>query len=203
MALLFSSKAWVTNLLTYFDLALFCSFAVSFLKVLKAAVSSGLSCPVLSFFGQPIVKRFALCYRTVVQSVCLSCPVLSVSYMSCLQRWCIVAKRLDGSRWNLARRYRHQPRPHCIRWGPSSSSPKGAQPPIFGPCLFAAKRSPYTRPSQLLMSTCFSFRRPARTARPIFTLYGSHDVVPPKDGPLGGRTMSDILGDVRQKNTNK
>ena len=30
-------------------------------------------------------------------SVCLSCPILSV----CLQRWCIVAKRLDGSRWNL------------------------------------------------------------------------------------------------------
>jgi len=26
--------------------------------------------------------------------------------------------------------------PHCARWGPSSSSPKGAQlPPIFGPCL--------------------------------------------------------------------
>jgi len=27
----------------------------------------------------------------------LPCPV-------CLWRWCIVAKRLDGSRWNLARR---------------------------------------------------------------------------------------------------
>jgi len=25
-------------------------------------------------------------------------------------------------------------RPHCVRWGPNSS-PKGAQPPIFGPCL--------------------------------------------------------------------
>jgi len=41
------------------------------------------------FFGRPFVKRFALCYRTVV---CLSC----------LWRWCTVAKRLDGSRWNLA-----------------------------------------------------------------------------------------------------
>jgi len=32
---------------------------------------------------------------------------------------------------------RPRPRPHCTRWGPSSSSPqKGAQPsPIFGPCL--------------------------------------------------------------------
>jgi len=27
------------------------------------------------------------------------------------------------------------PRPHCVRWGPSSPTPKKAQPPIFGPCL--------------------------------------------------------------------
>ena len=25
--------------------------------------------------------------------------------------------------------------PHCVRWGPSSPPPKGAKPPIFGPCL--------------------------------------------------------------------
>jgi len=30
---------------------------------------------------------------------------------------------------------RHRPWPHCLRWGPSSRSPKGAQPPIFGPYL--------------------------------------------------------------------
>jgi len=35
-------------------------------------------------------------YATRPLSV-LSCPVLS-----CLWRWCIVAKRLDGSRWNFA-----------------------------------------------------------------------------------------------------
>jgi len=29
-------------------------------------------------------------------------------------------------------------------------------------------------------------QRPARTARPILTLYGSNDVVPPKDGPFWG-----------------
>jgi len=29
----------------------------------------------------------------------------------------------------------HRPWPHCFRWGPSSPSPKGTQPPIFGPCL--------------------------------------------------------------------
>jgi len=28
---------------------------------------------------------------------------------------------------------RPRPWPHCVRWGPSSPSPKGAQPPIFGP----------------------------------------------------------------------
>jgi len=27
-----------------------------------------------------------------------------------------------------------QPRRHCVRWGPNSSSPKGAQPPLFGQC---------------------------------------------------------------------
>jgi len=31
---------------------------------------------------------------------------------------------------------RPRPHSHCVRWGPSSPSPKGAQPlPIFGPCL--------------------------------------------------------------------
>jgi len=39
-------------------------------------------------FGRPFVKRCVLCYWT---SVCLSC----------LWRWCIVAKRLDGSTCHL------------------------------------------------------------------------------------------------------
>jgi len=36
---------------------------------------------------------------------------------------------------------RPRPRPHCVRWGPSCPSPKGAQPPpqIFGPCLLWPK----------------------------------------------------------------
>jgi len=34
---------------------------------------------------------------------------------------------------------RHRPRPHCVRWGPNSPSPKGTQPPIFAQC-FVAKR---------------------------------------------------------------
>ena len=36
-----------------------------------------------SFVGQPFVKRFALCYRSVVLSVCLSC--LSVTFVHCGQ----------------------------------------------------------------------------------------------------------------------
>jgi len=32
----------------------------------------------------------------------------------------------------------------------------------------------------------FSILRPDLTAGPIFTLYGSKDVFPPKDGPFGG-----------------
>jgi len=31
-------------------------------------------------------------------------PMLSDRCLSCLWHWCIVAKRLDGSRWNLAHR---------------------------------------------------------------------------------------------------
>jgi len=30
---------------------------------------------------------------------------------------------------------RPRPWPHCVRWGPSSPSSKGAQAPIFGPYL--------------------------------------------------------------------
>jgi len=32
----------------------------------------------------------------------------------------------------------------------------------------------------------FSILHPGRTAGPIFTLYGSNDVFPRKDGPFGG-----------------
>ena len=42
-----------------------------------------------TLFGRPFVKRFALCYRSVV----------------CLWPSCTVAKWLDRSRWNFARRY--------------------------------------------------------------------------------------------------
>ena len=50
-------------------------------------------------------------------------------------------------------RGRPQPRPHCVRWGPSSPL-KGVQQlhPLFGRCLLW----PNGRPSQLLLITCIS-----------------------------------------------
>ena len=44
---------------------------------------------------------------------------------------------------------RPRPRPHCVRWGPSSPKRGTAPPPIFGPCLLWPNGSP----SQLLLST--------------------------------------------------
>jgi len=76
-----------------------------------------------SFIGRPFVKRFALCYQTVVSLSCLSvCDVRAL--------WPNGWTDQDET-WHAGR-----PRswPHCIRWGPSS--PKGySSHPIFGPYL--------------------------------------------------------------------
>ena len=70
-------------------------------------------------------KGFALCYQTVVSlSVCLS--VLSVCNVRAL--WPNGWTDQDDT-WRAGRA---RPWPHCISWGPSSPSPNGAQPPIFG-----------------------------------------------------------------------
>jgi len=64
-------------------------------------------------FGRPFVKRFAVCYGTVV---CLS--VVSVCNIGVLQwnGWMDQDETWHGGRV--------QPWPHCVRWGPRSSSPK-------------------------------------------------------------------------------
>ena len=85
----------------------------------------------LIMFGQPFVKRFALCYRTVVLS-CPVCPVcLSVCKVDVL--WPNGWTDQDDTR----RARRPGPWPHCVRWGPSSPPQKwgGAPSPIFSPCL--------------------------------------------------------------------
>ena len=81
------------------------------------------------FIGRPFVKRFALCYRTVVCPVlsCMSvCPVCDV-------------RALWPNGWTdqdeTCHAGRPRPWPHCVRWGPSCRSPKGHSPPIFGQYL--------------------------------------------------------------------
>jgi len=91
-------------------------------------------------FGRPSVKRFALCYRTIV---CLSYPVLfSVFCPVCLSVCNVGVLWPNGladrdETWHAGR---PRPWPHCVRWGPSSPHPKGAQPPPnFRPISAAAK----------------------------------------------------------------
>ena len=86
-----------------------------------------ISCAIFTIFGRPFVKRFALCYRSVV---CLSCPVCDVRAL-----WPNGWTDRDET-WHAGR---PRPWPHCVRWGPSSPSPKGAQPPNFRPISVAAK----------------------------------------------------------------
>jgi len=45
---------------------------------------------------------------------------------------------------------RPQPRPHCVRWGPSSPKKGYNRPPLFSSCLLW----PNGRPPQLLLSSC-------------------------------------------------
>ena len=77
-------------------------------------------------FGRPFVKRFSLCYRSVV---CLSVlSVLSVCDVGVLwpNGWTD-----QYETWHAGRL---RPWPHCVRWGPTSPL-KGHSPPIFGPYL--------------------------------------------------------------------
>ena len=105
------------------------------ISILKGPIANGVDSgnyrgiPVSSIFGGPFVKRFALSYQTVV------CPVLSC--LSCLSVCDVGVLWPNGwmdqdKTWHAGR---PRPWPHYVRWEPSSPSPKGAQPPIFGPRL--------------------------------------------------------------------
>jgi len=61
----------------------------------------------------------------------------------------IVAKQPDGSRWHLAWRWAWS-RPHCIRWGPSFRK-RGIAAPLFSAHVYCG----HSRPSQLLLSSCY------------------------------------------------
>ena len=88
----------------------------------------------VSVLGRPFVKRFALCYQSVVLSigpVHLSvCPVCDIHAL-----WPNGWTDQDET-WHAGR---PRPWPHCVRWRPSSPSPKGAQPPNFRPISVVAK----------------------------------------------------------------
>jgi len=78
----------------------------------------------MSIFERPFVKRFDLCYRTVVLSVCL------VSNVGVLwpNGWVDQNATWYGGR--------PRPRPDSVRWDPASSrGPQHPLPKIFGPCL--------------------------------------------------------------------
>jgi len=74
---------------------------------------------ILIVFGRPFVKRFALCYQSVVCLSCLYvCPVCDIRALW-PNGWTD-----QGETWHAART---RPCPLCVRWGPRS--------PIFGPYL--------------------------------------------------------------------
>jgi len=72
--------------------------------------------------------------RPMLSDRCLSC----LSCLSVCMSVCDV-RALWPNGWTDQDETRHAGRPwrcpHCVRWGSSSPSPKGAQPPIFGPYL--------------------------------------------------------------------
>jgi len=82
-------------------------------------------------FKRPFVKRFALCYRTVVL-----CPVLSVTLVYCGQTVGRIKMKL-GMQVGLVPS-------HIFRWGPSCPQ-TGAQPPIFGRSIEAKRLHAWTK----------------------------------------------------------
>jgi len=87
--------------------------------------------------------KLPLFWATVCKTVR---PVLSVRCLSVCDvgvLWPNYGWMDEDETWHGGR---PRPRSHCVRWGPSSLLPKGAQPPIFGPCLLW----PNGCPSQLL-----------------------------------------------------
>ena len=80
-----------------------------------------------SIFGRPFVKRFTLCYQTVVcLSVCLS--VLSVTLLYCGQTVGRIKMKL-GVQVGLG------PGHIVLDEDPAPPTPKGHSPAIFGPYL--------------------------------------------------------------------
>ena len=97
-------------------------------------------------FGRPFVKRFALCYRTAVLSVCLSCLVCDVGVL-----WPNGWMDQDGT-WHGGGPWS---RPHCARSGPSSPPPKKGQSPQFLGQFYCGQMAGCIK-MPLGMEVCFS-----------------------------------------------
>jgi len=76
-----------------------------------------------TIFGQPFVKRFALCYPTVVLSVCLS-----VTFVYC-------SRTVGRIEMKLGRELGLGPGHIVLDEDPAPPPQKGHSPPILGPCL--------------------------------------------------------------------
>jgi len=78
--------------------------------------------PVATDFGQPFVKRFDLCYRTVVcLCVCGSVCLVRLAYCGETVGWIKMPLGMEVG-LSPGQIVRPQPRPH-VRWGPGPSSP--------------------------------------------------------------------------------
>ena len=79
------------------------------------------------FLGPPFVKRFALCYRTVVLSFCLSVTLVH----------CHCGQTVGWLKMKLSTEVDLGPGHIVLHW--DSALPHGAQPPIFGPGVVAKR----------------------------------------------------------------
>jgi len=83
-----------------------------------------------TIFGRPFVKRFALCYRTLV------CPVLSVLSVCDVGVFWPNGWTDQDETWKAGRPW---PRPHCVKWDPAPPPPpkkkRASTAPYFGPRL--------------------------------------------------------------------
>jgi len=96
-----------------------------YIDTTRKAIDCATTLP-LTVFGRPFVKRFAVCYRSVVLSVCLSC--LSICNFRAL--WPNGWTDQDET-WHAGR---PRPWPHCVRYMDSAlPPPKGHSHPNFWP----------------------------------------------------------------------
>ena len=80
-------------------------------------------------FGRPFVKRFTVCYQTIVSPVLSCLSVLSVTLVYCGQTVGRIKMKL-GMQVGLS------PGHIVLVWDPAPPPPKGHSPLIFGPYLF-------------------------------------------------------------------